>query len=162
MAPPVAYGGSQARGWVGAVAAGLCHSQATWDPSHNCNLYHNSWQCHIVNPLSEARDRTHLLMDTSWIRSHWATTGTLHICIEHWFLMKEQRQFCEERIVFATNRGLRIWVKYLNSIHEVAGLIPGLAQWIKGSGIAVNCSVGRRSGSNLVCCGSGCGHSQRL
>ena len=27
-----------------------------WDPSHICDLYHNSWQCQILNPLSKARD----------------------------------------------------------------------------------------------------------
>ena len=25
------------------------------DPSHICNLYHSSWLCQILNPLSEAR-----------------------------------------------------------------------------------------------------------
>ena len=34
--------------------------------------------------------------------------------------------------------------------HEVAGLIPGLAQWVKGSGIAVSCGVGGRRGSDLA------------
>ena len=29
------------------------------DPSRVCNLYHNSRQCRILNPLSEARDGTH-------------------------------------------------------------------------------------------------------
>ena len=33
--------------------------------------------------------------------------------------------------------------------HEVAGLIPGLAQWVKGSSVATNCGVGRRRVSDL-------------
>ena len=41
-----AYGDSQARGWIGAVAAGLQHSPATAipDQSHVCNLHHSSRQ----------------------------------------------------------------------------------------------------------------------
>ena len=35
------------------------------DPRGICNLYHSSWQHRILNPLSEARDRTRILMDTS-------------------------------------------------------------------------------------------------
>ena len=29
------------------------------------------------------------------------------------------------------------WVKNFASIHKNVGLIPGLAQWVKGSGMAV-------------------------
>ena len=36
------------------------------------------------------------------------------------------------------------------SIHEDVGLVPGLAQWVKGSGNAVSCGVGRRRGSDLT------------
>ena len=35
------------------------------DLSCICNLHHNSQQCWILNPLIEARDQTHVLMDTS-------------------------------------------------------------------------------------------------
>ena len=33
------------------------------DLSHIYNLRHSSWQCWILNPLSEARDWTHILLD---------------------------------------------------------------------------------------------------
>ena len=50
---------------------------AARDLSHICDLHHSSQQCCVtLNPLGEARDRTHVLMDTSWVHFHWATMGT--------------------------------------------------------------------------------------
>ena len=40
---------------------------ATWDPSHTCDLCHSLWQCQILNPLSEGRDQTFILIDTSQV-----------------------------------------------------------------------------------------------
>ena len=42
---------------------------ATQDLSHVCDLHHSSRQHQILNPLSEARDGTRILMDTSWVVS---------------------------------------------------------------------------------------------
>ena len=38
---------------------------AVQDPSLVCDLHHNSQQCQIINPLSEARDQTQIVMDAS-------------------------------------------------------------------------------------------------
>ena len=48
---------------------------AMQDRRHICNLHHSSQQCQIPDPLSEARDWTHILMDTSQICFHWAMMG---------------------------------------------------------------------------------------
>ena len=56
----------------------LAYTTATDTPdlSRICNLHHSSWQCRIPNPLSEARDRTFVLMVPSWICFCCTTTGT--------------------------------------------------------------------------------------
>ena len=49
---------------------------AMGDPSHICSLRHSSRQRQIPSPLREARDRTCILMDTSWIHFRCTTMGT--------------------------------------------------------------------------------------
>ena len=51
--------------------------------SHICDLHHSSWEHQILNPLIEARNRTPILMDTSWVLYCLATTGTPYV----WYLM---------------------------------------------------------------------------
>ena len=51
-------------------------ASATWDLSHICDLHYRSPQHPLLNPLSEARDQTCILMDTSRIHFHCTTTGT--------------------------------------------------------------------------------------
>ena len=102
-ATPTAYGGSQARGWIGARAP-ICihlsfkgHTCGIWTfPGLGSNwsrsrrptpqplqlriqvasaTYMASQQCWILNPLSGARDGTWILTDTSWVCFCWAATG---------------------------------------------------------------------------------------
>ena len=49
---------------------------ARLDLSPVCDLHHSSWQHQIPDPLSEAWDRTCILMDTSWICFRCTTMGT--------------------------------------------------------------------------------------
>ena len=65
----MAYRSSRIRGQIRAKAAGLrcSHCNAGSKPLRIYDLHHNSWQRQILNPLSEARDGTHVLMDPSQV-----------------------------------------------------------------------------------------------
>ena len=75
-ATPTAYGSSQASSQIGALAAGLRHSH------NNSGSEPYLWPTPQLtatvdlNALSEARDWTHILMDTSQIPFCWSMTGT--------------------------------------------------------------------------------------
>ena len=58
-----AYGSSQDRGWIGAVAAGLCHrcgNARSASVTYACSLQQH-W---ILNLLGEARNQIQILIDT--------------------------------------------------------------------------------------------------
>ena len=61
------YGSYQARGGIGAAAEAYTTATATPDSSHISKLHHSLQQHQIINPLSEARDQSHILMDTSQV-----------------------------------------------------------------------------------------------
>ena len=75
-AAPAAHGSSQARGQIRATAASLRHSHS--------NTRSKLWlwptpqlmAMPILNPLSKARDQTHILMDSTRFITSWATMGT--------------------------------------------------------------------------------------
>ena len=58
------------------LAYATATATSTQNPSRICDLYYSSRQRWILNPLSEARDRICIVMDTSRVHYHWATTGT--------------------------------------------------------------------------------------
>ena len=49
---------------------------ATQDPGYIRDLHHSSQQCHVLNPLSETKDHTRILLDPTWVHYFWATLGT--------------------------------------------------------------------------------------
>ena len=59
-ATPATYGSSWAGGRIGDTAVGLHHS-------HISSLHRSLQQRWILNPMNEARDGTHILMDTSQV-----------------------------------------------------------------------------------------------
>ena len=67
-ATPMTYGNTWGRGRIGAVAASLQHSHS----NVGCKLHLRPIAQFraTLNPLSEARDQTHVLMDTSQVHYH--------------------------------------------------------------------------------------------
>ena len=72
----VAYGCSQARGWIEAIAAGLRHSHSNIRSEPCLQPTPRFWKCWILNPLGKARDRTHNFMVSGQIHFHCTTTRT--------------------------------------------------------------------------------------
>ena len=68
----------------------------TQDPSHICDLHHSSQQRWILNPLNEARDRTHNLTVPSQILFCCATTGTPFFLLKNGKFQCSNRQFANE------------------------------------------------------------------
>ena len=62
---------------------------AMQDQSHVRELHYSSQQCWIPNPVSKARDQTHILMDTSQIHFHCTTMGIL--CPKVWVWRRAQQ-----------------------------------------------------------------------
>ena len=91
---------------------------ATGDLSRICDLHHSSRQHWIPDPLSEARDQTHILLETSGFCYHCATMGALR-----YFLILEDKleiRFleCLKRIgmfLFYTMNNLKVCINVLVS-----------------------------------------------
>ena len=90
---PAAFGGSQPQLPASATAT------ATWDLSLVCDLYHSTWQHQILDPPSEARNWTLILMDTSWVHLRYFTMGTP----TNFFLFVRFLSFCH---FFGCSRGI--------------------------------------------------------
>ena len=72
----MAYGGSQARGRIGAVTTSLPHSHSNTGSESRLQPTPQLMAMPDFNPLSKARDRTHNLVVPSRIHFRSAMTGT--------------------------------------------------------------------------------------
>ena len=98
---------------------------AMWDPSHICDLYHSSRQRGILNPLSQARDQTRILMDASrvrWVRH----TGELRM--KSFYVRKNYAKAFIYRSFHHGSSEMN-----LTSSHKDVGSIPSL------SGLRIQC-----------------------
>ena len=81
---------------------------ATPDQSYVCDLHHSLWQHQILNPLSEARDQTLILMDTSQVLNLLSHNGnSVGFCLFVCFLIYT-RPFS-----FPKYDGIGAWKPYL-------------------------------------------------
>ena len=81
----MAYGSSQAKGPVGAIAASLHHSHSNVGSELFCDLHLSSRHRQILNPLSEARGRT----ESSWILDGFLTAEPQWELLKQLFLSRE-------------------------------------------------------------------------
>ena len=83
----------------------LATATAKPDLSQVCSQHHTSWQQWILNQLSEARNRTCILMDASWIINPLSHTGTpdTHLLSHHCY-----------------GPGTRLWVLCFMFFHKTA------------------------------------------
>ena len=84
-AAPVTRGGSQAKGQIRAVGAGLHHSHSNGASEPHLQPTLQLTAHRILNPLSEARDRAYVLMDASQIHFCWASMGTPQVYLLNFY-----------------------------------------------------------------------------
>ena len=118
-ATPTAFGSAQARDRIRAEAASLHHSHSSTGSKPHLQPTHSSQQCQIHNPLVKARGWTLVLMDTSQVHYHWATTGTpffLFLLNYSWFTILCWFQVFIKVIPFFRFFSIKDYYKILNII----------------------------------------------
>ena len=104
------------------------------DLSHVWDLHHSSWQCQILNPLSEARDWTHNLMVPSQVCFCCTTMGTPKIYNRAF----NRRDTCTHLLL--------LWTFILLWNGNLSCLEPLAEQWMLICAQSISLSAGISSG----------------
>ena len=98
---------------------------ATQNPSWVSDLHRSSWQW-ILNPLSEARDWTQVLTDTSWVCYHWATTGTLSIVFGSSQIPTYKQRNRKAKLKWIESSLVALWLRtcVVTSAAQVTAVVP--------------------------------------
>ena len=106
---------------------------ATQDLSCVCDLHHSARQCWILNPLSEARDHTHIPKDASQVPFHWATVGTplsLLLLINMWgFFPRFGYRVVVSRVLSPLSLRAQTLLRVLQEQHGSIGRVSGV--WLE-------------------------------
>ena len=84
-----AYGGSQARRWIGAATLAYTTATAMQDLSHIYDLCHSSWQCQTLNPVAKDPHRYEsglLLLSLQW------ELPDIPLVLKRWCLPEKQKK----------------------------------------------------------------------
>ena len=123
----MANGSSQVRGLIGAVAYATVTANMGSEP--HLRPIPQLKQCQILNPLSEARDRTHVLMDTSQICFPCATIGPPHFTF--YFLLFYLFFFCHVHTLHLQKNVLTFLIMVILGARHYSKHIYGAAYLIR-------------------------------
>ena len=95
----------------------------TPDPSHVCDLHHSSRQRQILNPLSRARNRTHILIDTAEPQQE-----PLKM-VFYWTKWMYTGDSCECHRIFFFSFVWHFWLYYLHRLQHLKYIFGRWSCW---------------------------------
>ena len=106
---------------------------ATEDPSCPCDLHHSSQRRRILNPLSEAKDWTRVLMDTCQVPFHWATVETPPLWLEKQCMIfrgsLERSKNTNKKIKIVCNSATKRRLGILYLLYSLLYFLPVFSLW---------------------------------
>ena len=117
------------------------------DLSHVFDLQHSLWQLWILNPLSKARDQTHILMDSGWVHYLRAMMGTpswQYFWSLSWLSFFAKSRKTTSRSIQSSFPPSQQWVTVCSGFASIFE-----TNWLEAQGVSLS---GRRSTDYRIVC----------